>query len=125
MFKAILEAFAAAHADGATVIDVRAPDDDLTGHVVGAVLTPMGQLPARTGELNHGLPVTVVCATGDRNSAVAEYLASAGFDISSAAGGTAALSQVETPRHYRRQTRPTEPRRTIPRPPPLEGKAPP
>ena len=58
MSEAILEAFAAAHADAATVIDVREPDEYSSGHMPGAVMMPMGQLPSRIGELNHGLPVT-------------------------------------------------------------------
>ncbi len=86
-------AFAAAHANGATVIDVRDLDDDVMRHVVGAVLMPMGQLPSRTGELNHRLPLIVVCATGNRSSALVDDLASAGFDTNSVAGGTAASSR--------------------------------
>lgn len=90
MSKGTLEQFAAAHADGATVIDVREPAEYLGGHVPGAVLMPMGQLPSRTGELDRSLPLYVVCATGNRSSARADYLASAGFDARSVAGGTAA-----------------------------------
>ena len=41
-------AFAAAHADGALVIDVREPMEYLAGHVPGARLIPMGQLASRT-----------------------------------------------------------------------------
>ena len=42
MSEVDLEAFAAAHADGATVIDVREPGEYVGGHVPGAVLMPMG-----------------------------------------------------------------------------------
>lgn len=90
MPKATLEQFAAAHAEGATVIDVREPVEYLSGHVPGAVLMPRGQLPSRTGELDRSRPLCVVCATGNRSSAMADYLAGAGFDARSVAGGTAA-----------------------------------
>jgi rhodanese-related sulfurtransferase len=75
MSKATPEQFAAAHADGAALIDVREPVEYLSG---------------RTGELDRSLPLYVVCATGNRSSATADYLASAGFDARSVAGGTAA-----------------------------------
>ena len=41
---------------GATIIDVREPMEYDAGHVPGAVLMPMGQLPGRTAELDHSAP---------------------------------------------------------------------
>jgi len=58
MSKATLEQFAAAHADGATVIDVREPVEHRSGHVPGAALMPMGRLPSRTGEPDRSCPCT-------------------------------------------------------------------
>ncbi len=81
MSKATPEQFAAAHADGATLIDVREPVEYLTG---------------RTGELERSLPLYVVCATGNRSSARADHLAGAGFDARSVAGGTAWASSGRT-----------------------------
>src|SRR5690348_6183395 len=57
MSEVSLDAFAAAHADGACVIDVREPGEYVGGHVPGAVLMPMGQLPSRTTELNRNRTV--------------------------------------------------------------------
>jgi rhodanese-related sulfurtransferase len=85
MSKATLERFAAAHADGATLIDVREPVEYLSGTQDGQPL-----VHRRTGELDRSLPLYVVCATGNRSSAMADYLAGAGFDARSVAGGTAA-----------------------------------
>ena len=62
MSEVSLEAFAAAHADGATVIDVREPGEYVGGHVPGAVLMPMGQLPSRLSELDRDRTVYVICA---------------------------------------------------------------
>ena len=65
MPDATLSEFAAAHADGAVVVDVREPSEYVGGHVPGAVLMPMGQLPARLSELDRDRPVYVICATGN------------------------------------------------------------
>ena len=88
MSEVTLGGFAAAHADGAVVIDVREPGKYVGGHVPGAVLVPMGQLPSRTGELDRSRPVYVMCASGNRSGAMTDYLRRAGFDARSVAGGT-------------------------------------
>ncbi len=90
MSEATLEQFAAAHADGATVIDVREPAEYVGGHVPGAVLAPMSQLPSHTAELDRSRPVYVICASGNRSGAMADYLVRAGFTARSVAGGTSA-----------------------------------
>ncbi len=80
------EAFAVA--EKATVLDVREPGEYREGHLPGAVNIPMGQLTARFGELDRSKPVHVVCASGNRSSAVTEVLTAAGFDAINVAGGT-------------------------------------
>jgi rhodanese-related sulfurtransferase len=82
--------FAAAHRDGAVVIDVREPFEYAEGHVPGARLMPLGQLSSRIGDLPRNAPVYVVCASGNRSVAAAAFLASAGVDAWSVAGGTGA-----------------------------------
>ncbi|MGZ4776962.1 MAG: rhodanese-like domain-containing protein [Oryzihumus sp.] len=73
---------------GAAVVDVREPSEYVDGHVPGAVLIPMGQLPSRVGELDRGAPVYVVCASGNRSAAMTDFLRQTGFDAYSVAGGT-------------------------------------
>lgn len=73
---------------GATVVDVREPGEYAAGHVPGAALIPMGQLPSRAGELDRAKPVYVVCASGNRSAAMTDFLRGAGFDAYSVAGGT-------------------------------------
>ncbi|MEO5981704.1 MAG: rhodanese-like domain-containing protein [Pedococcus sp.] len=90
MSEATLEEFATAHAEGATVIDVREGGEYVAGHVPGAVLVPMGQLPSRTGELDRSRAVYVVCASGNRSGAMTDYLVHTGFQALSVAGGTSA-----------------------------------
>ena len=83
-----LESFAAAHADGATVIDVRELHEYIAGHVCGARLIPMGQLATRLAEVPTTGPVYVICASGVRSLSAADFLSGAGVDAWSVAGGT-------------------------------------
>lgn len=80
--------FAAAHADGAFVLDVREPFEYVNGHVPGAGLMPMGQVPQRMAELPRDQQVYVICQSGNRSLTVTNYLRSAGYDAVSVAGGT-------------------------------------
>ena len=84
-----IEEFAASQGSG-LLVDVREPDEYAEGHVPGAVLIPMGQLANRAGEIDKASPVFVICASGNRSSAMTDLLRSAGFDAVSVAGGTSA-----------------------------------
>lgn len=81
----------------ATVIDVREPGEYVSGHVPGATLLPMGQLPSRLGELDRTRPVYVVCASGNRSAAMTDLLVAHGFDAHSVAGGTGAWARSGRP----------------------------
>jgi rhodanese-related sulfurtransferase len=73
---------------GATVIDVRMPDEYEEMHVPGAVLIPLPELGQRADEVPRGERVYVICASGARSLAAAEALNNAGWDTVSVAGGT-------------------------------------
>jgi rhodanese-related sulfurtransferase len=75
---------------GAKLVDVREPAEYREGHVPGAVNVPMSQLSGRLGEIQRDRPVYVVCASGNRSSAMTDVLAAAGFDAVNVGGGTAA-----------------------------------
>lgn len=90
MSEVTLDQFITAHSTGVNVIDVREPAEYVGGHVPGAVSISMGRLPSRTSELDRSRPVYVICASGGRSGAMADYLARAGFDARSVAGGTSA-----------------------------------
>ncbi|MFD2762560.1 rhodanese-like domain-containing protein [Micromonospora eburnea] len=92
-----LAAFAAAHADGATVIDVREPAEYVGGHVPGARCVPLGHLPASIRDLPRPGTVYVICASGNRSQVGAELLERAGIDARSVAGGTAAWARAGHP----------------------------
>jgi rhodanese-related sulfurtransferase len=89
-----LAAFAAAHANGAAVIDVREPDEYVSGHVPGARSMPLGQLPRHLGEVPRGERVYVICRSGNSSLAAVELLARAGLDAVSVAGGTDGWQQA-------------------------------
>lgn len=88
MREVSLETFAAAHADGALVIDVREPHEYVGGHVPGARMMPMSQVPSRIADLPRSEPVYVICASGNRSLAVTDYLVRAGVQARSVRGGT-------------------------------------
>lgn len=79
---------AAAHAGGATVLDVRQPDEYREAHVPGAVLIPLDELAARQDEIPEGDPLYVICAAGGRSLTATAALVGAGYSAVSVAGGT-------------------------------------
>ena len=83
-----LATFATAHREGATLLDVRNPDEYVTAHVPGAVLIPLGELAQRQEEIPEGDPLYVICAAGGRSLTAAKALVDAGYRAVSVAGGT-------------------------------------
>jgi rhodanese-related sulfurtransferase len=84
-------------ADGATVVDVREPMEFAEAHVPGALLIPMGQLAARTAELDRSGTVYLVCRSGHRSGVMCEVLEGQGFDAVNVAGGTLAWVRAGKP----------------------------
>ena len=97
MHEIDLTAFATAHASHAQVVDVREPMEIMRGRIPGALPIPMGQLPARLHELDRSRPVYVVCASGNRSLAMADFLTHSGFDAYSVRGGTRAWAASGRP----------------------------
>lgn len=84
------DGFAAAHAEGGYVLDVREPVEYVGGHVPGATSMPMSTIAARAGELPTDTRIHVICASGNRSLAVTDALQRAGYDAVSVSGGTSA-----------------------------------
>lgn len=80
-----------------TLVDVREPQEYLEAHVPGAVLYPLGHLPARMSELAKDQPIYVICRSGNRSKVGVELLAAQGFDATNVAGGTDAW--IRSDRH--------------------------
>ena len=92
---------AALRDDGARIVDVRERDEWAAGHIPGATLIPLGELPSRQGELARDQPIVVVCRSGNRSAEGRDILLAAGFEaVTSVQGGmtdwTTAGLPVET-----------------------------
>ncbi len=92
-----VDQLASARERQASVIDVREPQEYVTGHVPGADLVPMGHLPRRVADLDRDRPVYVVCATGNRSAAMTDLLRARGYDAYSVRGGTTAWTRSGRP----------------------------
>lgn len=94
---AIAVAALAALGDDVAVFDVRQPDEYEEGHVPGAVLIPLGDVPDRVGEFPAEGTVYVVCRSGGRSASAVEFLRSAGIDAVNVEGGTMAWIEAGHP----------------------------
>lgn len=67
--------------EDAQVIDVREPDEYVSGHLPESRNIPAGQLGDRIGELDgyKDKPLIVVCQTGSRSTGVCKHLIAQGF----------------------------------------------
>jgi rhodanese-related sulfurtransferase len=74
--------------DHVAVLDVREPGEVEAGAMQNSVRIPLGQLEARTGELDRNKLVVVHCKGGYRSSIASSLLRRAGFrDIANLTGG--------------------------------------
>ncbi len=74
--------------DHIAVLDVREPGEVETGAMENSVRIPLGQLAARTGELDHAKLLVVHCKGGYRSSIATSILRRAGFrEIANLTGG--------------------------------------
>ncbi|MBK8464070.1 MAG: rhodanese-like domain-containing protein [Nigerium sp.] len=77
--------------EDAVILDVREPNEYEAGHAPGAVSIPLGDLRARLAELpDTDGPLLVICRSGVRSQAAAEFLAERGVETANIAGGTIA-----------------------------------
>ena len=75
---------------GAVLVDVREPYEWNMGHAPQARHIPLGRLTAQAHELDKGVAVVVMCASGNRSQTGAAQLRSLGYDATSLVGGIAA-----------------------------------
>ena len=97
MREVTTDAFAAARADGACTIDVREPHEYVAGHVPGARLLPVADVPRRLHEIPRRRPVYVICGSGRRSLRVTADLVAAGYDAWSVTGGTSGWESTGRP----------------------------
>lgn len=73
--------------DTVTILDVRTDDEFKGGHLRHSKHIPLGELGARSGEIDKTHPVLLVCAVGGRAARGASLLKRAGFDKVYVLGG--------------------------------------
>ena len=84
-----------AEGDHIKVLDVREPGEVEAGAMENSIRIPLGQLSARTGELDHDKLVVVHCKGGYRSSVATSILRRAGFrDVANLTGGFDAWTAV-------------------------------
>ena len=66
--------------EGVRIIDVRTPGEYEAGHIPGAELVPVNDLPAEAAAWDIAEPVVIYCATGARSAQAVSYLAEQGFE---------------------------------------------
>ncbi len=73
------------------LLDVREPAELVAASVAGAVHIPMGDVPARLGDLPQDREIVVLCHVGGRSLRVANFLAAQGFQpVTNLTGGITA-----------------------------------
>ncbi|MEO7060311.1 MAG: rhodanese-like domain-containing protein [Lapillicoccus sp.] len=85
-------------ADDAVVLDVREQDEWDLGHAPNSVHIPLGDLPARIGQLppTDG-PLPVTCRSGGRSSRAVAWLSQQGFEATNVDGGMMAWAGAGKP----------------------------
>ncbi|WP_157073265.1 rhodanese-like domain-containing protein [Kribbia dieselivorans] len=73
--------------DDAVMIDVRERDEWDAGHAPQAIHIPLGDLPARLGELPETEPLPLICRSGGRSGRAGQWLAAQGYDVVNVDGG--------------------------------------
>ncbi len=79
------------------LLDVRQPAEYRDGHIPGATLIPLGELPRRVNELPHDREIICVCHSGNRSSSATRLLLSAGFKAINLSGGMISWSRAGLP----------------------------
>jgi rhodanese-related sulfurtransferase len=77
------------------VVDVRQPEEYAAGHIPGAELIPLNELPDRLDEIPQDERVVLVCRSGNRSNQAQRLLNDAGFDnVHNMLGGMNAWQQA-------------------------------
>jgi rhodanese-related sulfurtransferase len=83
--------------DDTVVLDVREEHEWAAGHIAGAVHIPLGDLPARVGELDPAAHTLVICHLGGRSASATQWLHAQGHDVTNVAGGMEAWEDAGRP----------------------------
>lgn len=62
------------------LVDVRRPDEFAAGHIEGATLMPLDNLPATFAQLPRDVKLVVYCRSGHRSAQAVSFLRAHGYD---------------------------------------------
>jgi rhodanese-related sulfurtransferase len=79
------------------LIDVREPSEVSEARVKGARHIPLGQLPAKLGELDRERPVAFLCRSGSRSAIATRTATKAGLDAANVKGGVVGWERAGLP----------------------------
>jgi rhodanese-related sulfurtransferase len=79
------------------LLDVRQPEEFQSGHIQGAKLIPLGELPRRMKELPKDREIICVCRSGNRSQAATRQLSAAGYQVTNLNGGMIAWARAGFP----------------------------
>ncbi len=83
--------------ESVVLLDVREDDEWQRGHAAEARHIPMGEVPARLGEIDPDTQLFVICHLGGRSLRVAQYLARNGYAPINVSGGMQAWADSGRP----------------------------
>lgn len=83
--------------DRPLLLDVRQPEEFRNGHIAGARLIPLGELPKHIQELPQGKEIVCVCASGNRSTSASKMLMQAGYPVLNLQGGMFGWRQAGLP----------------------------
>lgn len=69
------------------LLDVRTPQEYQQGHINGAELIPLDELPKKMSRIPKNREVICICHSGNRSSVAANHLSAAGYKVSNLRGG--------------------------------------
>ena len=81
--------------DDVIILDVREDFAYKAGHIPGATLVPLGQIPNRLDEIPTDKTVIAVCRSGNRSNQATNFLRQQGFEnVHNMTGGMNAWGQA-------------------------------
>ena len=81
--------------DDVVILDVREDFEYNGGHIPGATLVPLGQIPNRLNEIPKDKTVIAVCRSGNRSLQATNFLRQQGFEnVHNMAGGMKAWTRA-------------------------------
>ena len=84
--------------DDVVLFDVREPVEYDAGHIAGAKLIPLGQVPSRMAEIPKDKTVILTCRSGNRSGQAADFLRQQGWkNVHNMAGGIVAWQHAGLP----------------------------